>query len=328
LKPNDKAEIVQNIFNWFTLDRLTCGQIVKKLTSLGIPSPSGQPRWTRDTLGALLKNEVYIRKVRWKRRELKKEMDESGKIQKRRPVQKNYMLVEGKHPAIISEEQFALAQSLFGQTAPKKASTELVNPLAGLLCCSKCGRKMMYFRGGPSRYIRPRYTHRESLCKMKSGLADDVLSMLCQALREYIEDFSFKLDNADKQEMAKKHSAEMSHLEKELAKAQEKRRRLFDDYEDGNYTAEEFRERKTIWAERIERMTFELEELQHTKPEEIDYQEKIASFTKALEALQDPEISAKEKNILLKDIIETIEYTRGDDTYHTGEITLDIILKG
>jgi DNA repair ATPase RecN len=128
-------------------------------------------------------------------------------------------------------------------------------------------------------------------------------------------------------EMAKKHAAEIMHIEKELVKAQEKRRRLFDDYEEGNYTAEEFRERKVIWADRIERMTFELEELQHTKPEEIDYQEKIVSFTKALEALQDNEISAKEKNILLKDIIETIEYSRADDSYHTGEITLDIILK-
>lgn len=326
LKPNDKAEIVQNIFNWFTLDRLTCGQIVKKLASMGIPSPSGSPLWRRDTLRDLIENEVYIGKIRWKRREVKKEMSESGTIEKRRPKKKNYMLSEGKHPAIITEEQFALAKSLFGQTVPRKISTEIVNPLAGLLCCSKCGRKMAY-NPGYGRHARPRFVHREGVCKAKSALFDDIITLLCQSLREYIADFSFKLDNADKMEMAKKHSAEMSHLEKEIAKAQEKRRRLFDAYEDGDYTAEEFRERKTIWANRIERMTNELEELQHTKPEEIDYHEKIVSFTKALEALQDNEVSATEKNILLKDIIEAVEYSRADDTYHTGEITLDIILK-
>lgn len=326
LKPNDKAEIVQNIYNWFTIDRLTCGQIVKKLHSLGIPSPTGSSLWRRDTLRTLIENEVYIGKVRWKRRRVVREMDEGGTIQKRRPKKKDYMIVEGKQPALVSEEQFKLAKSLFGQTVPRKISTEIVNPLAGLLCCSKCGRKMAY-NPGYGRHARPRFVHREGECKAKSALFDDIITLLCQALREYIADFSFKLDNADKMEMAKKHSAEMSHLEKEIAKAQEKRRRLFDAYEDGDYSAEEFRERKTIWADRIERMSFELEELQHTKPQEIDYQEKIVSFTKALEALQDNEVSATEKNILLKDIIETVEYSRADDAYHTGEITLDIILK-
>lgn len=254
-------------------------------------------------------------------------MDESGKIQKRRPRGKECMLSDGKHPAIISDEQFKLAKSLFGNSAPKKVSTEMVNPLAGLLCCAKCGKKMRYSAGKHSKHSRPRFIHPEGLCKMKSGLADDIINMICQALREYIADFSFKLDNADKMEMAKKHAADIAHIEKELAKAQDKRRRLFDDYEDGTYTAEEFRERKTIWADRIERMTYELEELQHTKPEEIDYQEKIVSFTRALEALQDKEIPAKDKNILLKDIIEAIEYSREEGAYHSGEITLDIILK-
>jgi len=154
------------------------------------------------------------------------------------------------------------------------------------------------------------------------------MALLCQALREYIEDFSFKIDNADKMEEAKKHAAEIDMMETELEKAHRKRRRLFDDYENEVYTAEEFRERKTIWSQRIENIEYDLEKLRQTQPVEIDYHEKVVKFSKVLEALQDDSVSAKDKNTLLKEILERIEYTRDDDgSWAGGKITLALVLK-
>lgn len=327
LKPNDKAEIVLNIFSMFVKDRLTCGQITKKLNAMNLTTPSGTGEWTRSSVRYILRNEAYIGKVRWQNRQLVKEMGENGKIEKHRRTRQKYILVDGKHSALVDEEMFAVAQTLFEKCTRSKITNDLVNPLAGLLRCSVCGATMVFKAERGDRHARARYTHRESSCKMKSTLADTVFDLLCEALRSHIADFSYKLDNADKMEMAKKHAADMHRLEKELEKAKEKRRRLFDDYEDGNYTAEEFRERKAIWADRIERMTYEFEEMQKTKPAEIDYQEKIVSFTAALDALQDNSLSAKDKNILLKDIIERVDYSCANDKYHGGTVSLDVVLK-
>ena len=47
-----------------------------------------------------------------------------------------------------------------------------------------------------------------------------------------------------------------------------------------------------------------------TSPKQIDYKERILKFTDALNALEDPNISAKIKNQYLRDIIERIDYER------------------
>ena len=45
-------------------------------------------------------------------------------------------------------------------------------------------------------------------------------------------------------------------------------------------------------------------------PNRVDYSERLATFREALEALQNPAAPAQTKNKLLKDCIESIEYTR------------------
>lgn len=329
LKPNKDADLIKRIFDMYVNQHITMGEIARTLTAEGVPTKNDCGEWDKHVIRWLLKNPAYIGKVRWQKSKIEKEMNEAGKIEKRRKQKDKYIYIDGKHPAIIDEETFKRAQEMIGVYVPKKNDTVLVNPLAGLIVCSECGRALSY--AIPYKGRAPRLTHCPStVCSLKSATLDEVMSLLCQALKAYIADFEFKLDNADKMEMAKKHVEEMARLEKELEKAKEKRRRLFDDYEEGNYTAEEFRERKTIWAERISRMAETLEELQHRKPEEIDYQEKISTFTKVLETLQDDEVSVKEKNILLKSIIQKIEYSREGNlrAYSKGgKITLDIILK-
>jgi hypothetical protein len=45
-------------------------------------------------------------------------------------------------------------------------------------------------------------------------------------------------------------------------------------------------------------------------PEPIDYQAKIVKFTDAIDALRSPDVSAEQKNKLLKAIIERIDYDK------------------
>ena len=66
--------------------------------------------------------------------------------------------------------------------------------------------------------------------------------------------------------------------------------------------------------ERLQKEKADVQEALHeayeTIPESVDYVEKVQTFRDALAALLDPEKSAKEKNSLLKDCIERIEYYR------------------
>ena len=331
LKITAEAEIVIRIFEWFVNDRLTMAEIAKKLYSLGIPSPTGNAEWNKASIKDMLQNVNYTGKISWFRRKSLRELDENGNIEKKKRRRKNadMLIVPGKHPAIISEEMFDKAQELFCGTPPKKADAELINPLAGILRCAECGRALCYRAYAHHKHPIPRYVHAESLAhKVKSSVVSDVISLLCQTLQAYIDDFSFKLTSAGRAEEIDKHKEEVKALTKELEKAKAKRRRLFDDYEEGIYTTEEFKERKAVWADRIERMTDELDYLNKIKPQEVDYKEKVEKFTEVLNALENPEVSAKDKNNLLKEIIERIDYSCEDlGRKKGGIITLDVILK-
>lgn len=331
LKPNKDAEVVVMIFDWFVKDGLNPGEISRKLYNLGIPTMTGNPEWHRATIKDILKNTLYTGKIRWFRRKSSRALDDEGKIakRKRRCLSEDYLIVPGKHPAIISDEIFEEAQTLFNGAVPVKTETTVTNPLAGLLACKECGKMLRYQPYKNKVNTPPRFTHAESVHhQAKSAKADEVMELLCQGLAAYIEDFEFKVTNAGRLEEIKKHAAETARLEEELNKAKAKRRRLFDDYDDGIYTPAEFKERKEVWADRIERLSFELEELQNCKPEVVDYQERLVKFTEVLEVVKNPEASAKEKNILLKEILERIDYSCEDLGRNKGGIvTLDLILK-
>ena len=331
LVPNENAEIVVRMYEWFVNDRMSTTEIIKKLFVMGIPTIRGNAEWNRATVKEILRNITYTGKIRWARRKTSRELDENGNIEKkkRRRNSAQYLVVPGKHPAIISEEMYEKAQELFCGVVPKRSDTTVINPLAGLMKCGICGRTMCYIPNYHLSNTQPRFSHHESqVCKVKSAAEAHVMGILCQSLREYIADFEFKLSNAGRKEEIEKHKADVKLLEAELEKAKKKRHRLFDDYDEGIYTPAEFKERKAVWAERIETISDELEALQKQKPEEVDYQEKLVKFTQALETLQNPEATAKEKNIMLKEIIARINYFCEDlGRFKGGIVTLEITLK-
>ncbi len=51
-------------------------------------------------------------------------------------------------------------------------------------------------------------------------------------------------------------------------------------------------------------------EAYESMPRPVDYKDKVLKFTHAVEALQNPDVSAEDKNQYLKDIIARIDYDR------------------
>lgn len=324
LIPNpEEAPVVKNIFEWTVKENMTPGKIAKRLDALGIPTYSGDPEWSISTVKTILTNPTYTGKVRWNDRMKVKTMV-NGKLVTSRPRSNHtdqYMLYEGKHKAIIDDITFHEASRRF-HADKTKSDCKLINPLAGIFVCANCGKAMCY-QSYPTRpHTSARFTHKSSqLCKVKSVMADDVMNAVVHSLEMYIEDFEMKIDNlpeVDENSILN----QMESLQKELSKQEKKVSKLFDAWEDGLISDNEFAERKSVNSDRIESIRKQMENLEYTIPTKDKYEEKIMSLSDALNSLLDSTLDADVKNAYLKNIIERIEFSRENNS----EFILDVYL--
>ena len=318
-----EAEVVKNIFEWSVNENMTPGKIARRLDALGVPTYSGDPEWSIDTIKTILQNPTYTGKVRWNDRMKVKTMVD-GKLVSSRPRSnhtEHYMLYEGKHKAIVSDELFAAANSRF-YSDKTKSNLKLANPLAGILVCKNCQKAMVYqtYKGRPT---PPRYNHKHSaLCKVKSVVASDVQNAVVHSLKLYIEDFEGTVNaipEADENSIA----AQIDALQAELKKTERRLAKLFDAWEDETISDNEFVQRKQVNTEKVESIKKQIEELENSIPEKEEYEEKILKLSDALNALLDRDLDAESKNIYLKEIIDKIEYSRENN----DEFILDVFLK-
>lgn len=329
LKPNEQSKYVAMMFDWFVNERLSAGRIAQRLTEMGIPTQTGKTEWNRATVKDILKNNLYTGMIRWNRRKTTKEYDNGNMSRKKRRLTPDeYLVVPGKHPPIISQDVFDKAQLLWSGNPPVKANSEIVSPFARLLYCKHCGRAISYTSYAARPHTRPRMVHRESVhCKVKSAFYDDVLDAVIRALQGSISDFEFRMTNEESKRQAEQQAQFVQSLEKELAAQEAKRTALFEYLESGIYTKEEFLERKGVITARIERLKDNIQS-ERDKPYAVDYGEMIHKFSEVINALKDPEIPAKQKNDLLKEIISRIDYDCEDLGHGKGgKVVLDIHFK-
>ena len=331
LVPNAQADMVKMMFQWAETERISTGVIAKRLTEMGIPTLTGRPEWNRSTVKDILQNNLYTGKIRWNRRKISKEMDDGKKIRrKRRLTPDDYIIVEGKHPALISQDTFDRVQDLFQGSIPSKFNSTIVNPFSRLIFCKHCGKAMRYASYNHKRAnVQPRFVHGEStVCTVKSSTYADVMAAVVAALQAYIEDFAFKLNNDEERRQADARAEMLRSMIVELNKLEQKRDRLFDFLESGIYTKEEFIERKGVLTDKIGAMQNAITEYKDSSPPTVDYQERILKFSEVITALQDDAVSAKDKHDLLHEIIQQIEYDCIDaGRQKGGEVILDVFLK-
>jgi DNA invertase Pin-like site-specific DNA recombinase len=327
LIPNEEeAPIVKLIFEWTVKYNMTAWEIAKKLTMMGIPTYTGEAEWSRATVKTILTNQVYTGKVRWNDRMQVKTMV-NGELVTSRPRSNHtdhFMLYDGKHlkHALVDEETFKVASERY-YSDKTKSNLKLKNILAGLFCCQKCGKAMVYQDYANKPTVRPRYMHQQSqLCKVKSVLAEDVLKAVTHSLQLYIEDFECKVDNlpdVDENSI----TAQLEALQKEIRKIEKKLTKLFNAWEDEDITDNEFVQRKAVHNERIESIKKQMDDLEDSIPEKEEYQETIMRLSDALESILDEGLDAEVKNAYLKQIVDRIEFSRDNN----DEFILDVFLR-
>lgn len=329
LVPNpEEAKIVKMIFEWYAIERKSTVWIARQLTNMGIPTMKGNKEWHKGTVVDMLRNVHYIGMISWGRQGTAKVYDEkTGKLVKKR-IYREPEVFPGKQEPIISKELFDLAQEVYQENyAPVKSNHAMRNPLASLMWCSSCGCHMAYNVYPDNRV--PRYQHpTKVLCHKKSASYTAVIDAITESLKAYIEDFTFKLEHNNDQSELIKHQEMIDAMESELTKREKKRRKLFDDYEDGVYSRDEFIERKQHHTQIIDELKTQIKEAIQSTPAPVDYSEKITNLHTMIDCLHDDTWTAEEKNTVLKQYIERINYDIEDNGCRKGgKVILDVILK-
>lgn len=327
LIPNEEeAPIVKKIFEWFVNENISSRKIAERLDAMGVPTYTGTAEWSSATVKTILTNPTYAGRVKWNDRMQVKTMVD-GKLVTSRPRSNHtarYMEYDGKHKqyALVSEEMFMKASTRF-QSDRSKSNVKLQNPLAGIFRCKNCGHTMVHQAMKHRPTTAPRYVHRQSTkCKVKSVIASDVINALVHSLKLYIEDFQMKVDNlpdVDENSII----SQIESLEKKISQTKKKLSKIFDDYENGIYTANEFVERKAKHNATIEALNRQIIELENSIPEKEEYEDMVIMLSEALDSLLDEELDAEVKNEYLKRIIYKIEFSRENNE----EFILDVFLK-
>lgn len=327
----EQAQIVKQIFEW-TAQGWSSHKVARRLNELGVPAPKGG-KWSPESMKGIRTNEHYIGMVRWNRRKTVKTV-EDGEVVAGRPIASEYMVFPGKHPAIIDRELWDAVQEIRAKIPPVPKRAKCSNPLAGLLFC-ECGRTMyrqtysrLGAKAGPPRLVCPD----QPTCNNASSFEHEVLAEVKKALRQAIADFELRIKNNDS-DGVQLHRQLVAGLEKRLEELNKQEIAQWDKYTQECMPKYVFDQLNAKVLQEKEEVQQALCTAQGTLPEPVDFQQKLYTFRDALEALENPDAPALQKNLLLKKCIDRIEYSRQrkkGDNRRWGEpepMSLDIHLR-
>ena len=329
LKENEnQAPVVKLIFDLYLNHSLGATKICDKLEEIGA-CPANGSKWSPATIYTILQNPHYTGKVKWNSRPIKKTISK-GEVVSHRPRETEYMLFQGKHPAIIGQETFDAVQNKLGQIPKVKKSTELQNPFAGILYCS-CGNKMSlrtYSARGKVRCQSRVLCYDQRHCKTPSATSTDLNEAMISSLTNTLADFEINVkskieNNSLQQKTIEQLEAKISELEKTEIKQ-------WDEYLAGNMPQRVFDQLNGRLVNEKNRIEKSLKNARESMPDIKKIQDFVIKFHKAIDALKNPNISATKKNNLLHSCVEKIVYnrTRIDDSHNiTGSIDLEVYLK-
>lgn len=304
----EESDVVKTIFTLYTEglplqdgshEAFGASKIAAYLSSCGKLSKNGG-NWSAASVREILKNPVYIGKIRWNRRKCVKKIVDGRVFVSRPRSDSTLILVNGLHEPIIPQELFFSAeQKLKQHGAPVKKDAQIKNSLAGIVVCGICGHNMARRPYGLD-------FRRDMLicpygCKNTASRLYLVEERLIYALSLWLENYHFSFSLSQNQD----NSASLaSSLKSTILSLSQQLSSICDLLERGIYSEEMFLSRKQKIETAIDFTRSRLETLEAVKTSECaDFS---GSFTDLYHALSLPH----HKNALLKLLIEKVEYLK------------------
>jgi site-specific DNA recombinase len=162
---DEEARVVQSVYEMYTVDGLSIGEITRRLNAKGIPTRKHSARWERSVVWAMLRNPAYRGAAAFGKTHIASRQRVTRALRRRnamvssdsagheRPRQE---WIEIPVPALVSEDSFARAQELLRENKLRsKRRTITPSIVQGLVSCQKCG----YAFGRTSTYTSARKLH-------------------------------------------------------------------------------------------------------------------------------------------------------------------------
>lgn len=244
----------------------------------------------------------------------------------------DYIVVDGLHEPILSEELFYKVQDLIAANPPTpiKYRNNNINPFAGLIFCAKCGHCLSY-RKGYGRH--PGYLGcNVAGCDNKAAPFELIEQRVLSILNSWVKDYS-----VDKAQI--KHEADLnaelsnaiSLAEKEIENLQGQLDNVYSFFERGTYTEKIFKQRSSAIEQQITDIGEKIDRLKAEHQQVLERQNVQAEFVPSIKHLLEiyDTLEPVEKNKWLKQIIDRMVYEKNADGKYRnvdpGDFTLGIL---
>ena len=324
----EEADIIKIIFEK-ACENMGSQNIANYLNSIG-SKPRKNDEWSCSTIRDIIRNPVYYGMIKWNWRRTEKKMV-NGIIYKSRPKHEDYILVKGLHKPLITKHTFDKAnknsKSKNGKTLKK--DDEVKNPLMGLVHCAVCGRTMQrrnYRSGHIDGLICPK-PHCKNIGSHLYLVEEKIIQGLNSILTEY--ELIIKNYKGDNNTNDSCNDSSLNIIEVELAKLHQQLNKAYDLLEQEIYDSNTFLERSKLLKDEINKLEKERKKIEttHKKKNINKIKELIPNIKYVLNNYND-NLSAEEKNNLLKSIISRVEYLKvKKGRGHEDDFTLRIYTK-
>ncbi len=333
-----EARVVQRVYEMYTVEGLSIGEITRRLNAEGIPTRKRSARWERSTVWAVLRNPAYrglacfgktcasarTRVMRWQRR--RGTTTPSKTVGHERPRQE---WIEIPVPALVTEESFARAQELL-QENRIRSRRRTIEPsvVQGLVSCAKCGyafsrtstytsaRKIHYYKcigsdswrklGGP-------------VCDNRRLVRQDLLDQIVWSeVIRLLEDPALIQQELDRRLLAARTSdptkKREQSLQRELTHVGKGIERLLNAYQEGLLSIEQLRERMPALRQRARSIHAELQVIADQTADRAAFLRLAETLTSFLARLRS---AAETLNVIERQRIVRLvvkEVLIGDDT--------------
>lgn len=280
-----------------------------------IPSARNS-EWVQSTIRQILRNPVYIGKIKWEDRRTKKKIID-GKVIRVHNPDSEIILVDGIHEPIIDEKTFEEVQKILDShiTPSAKPRAKLNNALSGILKCEICGKTMSMVLKYPRDKKKPAL--RCIYCNNSSTVYEIVekklLDSLSILLREYELDYNEMNNNNQTETLLEIDREKINQKQELLEKLNIQKNNLYDLLEQGIYDKETFLNRSNLINENISTTQKEIVELNIDieKLENVINNKK--TFIPKLQNVIDTYWKTEDivlKNKLLKSVLSKVTYKK------------------
>lgn len=281
--------------------------------------------WKNKTVIDLLTNMVHLGVVVSGKEKGSLHKDRKGKSATpyKQIDKSDWKVVQGEHPAIKTPEEHTLILYRLQKSrlnAVSKCKTRKIYSLSGLVVCGLCGSLIGVIRKDTDDKDYLKKCHYKDAfgvkCPNKSIRLDYVEDALLDEIKQQqtiVEQITTVEDY--KQELMQIRTKELSELEDRKLKLERILKVIYDSYEQGVYSVQEFLERRKDIEEELETVRVSIEALKSREEELIKSleQDRVARYKAVIDEYNNEETTPERKNELLKCIIDKIVYTRAGE---------------